>query len=1513
MPLINRIEIANFMNRERREPWRADWIHQVFNLMGYSTAINMPNGLGKSTIAQAVLGILTHDRSLHALRANHFAPQSNGRFTHLRVEFLLPPADPAAADMIAQAGGGASGDPTVFGIYGNAGENNQFRLYTYPGRLEDCPVGARDGVHYRPMSNQDFLARLEKVPERFPSARDDTRASWRAYVATIFDMPAIEQQLAYQKNKGGEGSSGYFDVSVPGVKDYAEAVFYERLAPELLTDLMSGVEGHDDEVGIEDTIHIKVQGVIRARASTEKAKKALARTQELLDEFDWVQGAGRKVEEAQAALSAAQGNLAVHSAVLRRLTVDDPLPGLLRTPGPDAPELASSLVMQGDRWFVPDSMFERITGEKPNEINLRADRKGVSATQAERSQLIDFACNSFSAIPKRGPAGRLYALHAALALLAATESFPKLYTRESATEALQSAFEWAQEHADTNPARVQRRQLDAERADLAERHAMEKASHADLSEEQTRLLKEQQSVDAQQHAHAKMANSGLFTADELAQPAATGQTVTRELSTANDALEAHLRNVATVERDYREWQRFVEEHGEQERPEAILGELESACNAAQAAKDAAERTLGQARTMARQAANEEDRARTTHSQIEQTMSRLVRLRPQVDAFHTLFPGESPKGLGAAVRKALEDARNRKHSIEREREGMRATLSALREFTAAHPGESPGSWLQARQTEMDEVTAKRNAAAATVEELQKQLAELERGATIAPAAEFRDALHLAGDDAIALHDCVAGLGLQPERSKRVLSMFSALLFAPVLPDAQRAGEAAARLAERSVRIPVFAQPELAEFCRSASILYDDRVASTWLVGVRTRPVDCLLNPQLVAEEKASLTARIDAGQRELAAASARRNELSPSKPEARRAQSALDALERGHEDKDAHLERELTALLEQLPGLERRASEEALQCIRAMNEYIDLLKDSTLEGEQERLARAQEAYDACRKRRQDADAAVTASESAQGQCQQKLLEATAQRERRAPALRRVAKFIEVEGPAFMRNASQRSESLKKDQATAQARTRFEFELAEAFARAGEQRPQQIASRLAQIAPELQRLSGSIAAAEKRRSEIDERLPELISSALEIDAGARALRKQHRAMAEQDIPAHAICDDDIRNHALFTPSMAVRQAQSPKDLVSAWRSLSDAVESDDGQNLLSAFRSARDRRSAEIKAFHEAIDRVKANTHLPLDDQMRIGLEHSKTDLSALTQIVAATQANFEQSRLANEAAQEHLDDAWKNIGEWLSNFTLRLPSNFKAMQRAFRPQRNPTTGAIATAGFEIEATLANIQDVRRVLDGLVDDVDRREKARASMGDIEQSQSERESEKRNVRRQIRSKFYRSVLLEPKIKVCMPSISQRPLKLEKNIFSSGQGIAVTLLWIRKMADYVSERELSRETVGARQRRHMRDRRTQFVIIDGAFSHLSDKRLITDALDGVKDKQGVFQLIVTGHDPNYRNDYDYFPSYVAARVIGQGLSYAVNEHELLAPEAVGSHEGAIELASLHRHVGAT
>ena len=208
--------------------------------------------------------------------------------------------------------------------------------------------------------------------------------------------------------------------------------------------------------------------------------------------------------------------------------------------------------------------------------------------------------------------------------------------------------------------------------------------------------------------------------------------------------------------------------------------------------------------------------------------------------------------------------------------------------------------------------------------------------MAPGSVAREVLKLAGADALALHAAIDGIGLPLDRKEQVLSLFSALLFAPVYASAARAAQAAGLFAAKGIHSPVFIAAELADFCRNANIAYDGLAASTWLVGVRTRPVDCLLDPALVEREKHALDGQIAQSKENLAALDQRFAELDPEGKEAIYARKAQEAIEKNYVAHDLLLQQEAARLEENLPGLRDRASPEALESIAAVISYNALL-------------------------------------------------------------------------------------------------------------------------------------------------------------------------------------------------------------------------------------------------------------------------------------------------------------------------------------------------------------------------------------------------------------------------------------------------------------------------------------------------------------------------------------------------------------------------------------------------
>jgi hypothetical protein len=286
------------------------------------------------------------------------------------------------------------------------------------------------------------------------------------------------------------------------------------------------------------------------------------------------------------------------------------------------------------------------------------------------------------------------------------------------------------------------------------------------------------------------------------------------------------------------------------------------------------------------------------------------------------------------------------------------------------------------------------------------------------------------------------------------------------------------------------------------------------------------------------------------------------------------------------------------------------------------------------------------------------------------------------------------------------------------------------------------------------------------------------------------------------------------------------------------------------------------------------------------------------------VLNAAKVNYEKDLAANEIAKKELDTEWVTISNWLSEFTRRLPGNLDLMKHRFAPKKDQNQNFIS-AGFLINAQVISHEDIEDVLRDIVRDIE----------DFEESQylknhSEvRRNTQTSFRNQIRNKFYRRVIFNPSIKVFIPSISRvKPLVLDKGIASSGQSVAISLLWIVKMSDYVSERERATKTVSmsALAKKKMLAIKSQFVFIDGAFSHLSDRALIDDVLGEIVNTRGRFQLIVTGHDREYKPNWKLFPTMLNGREVGDRFMF-IEKGKPVEPGWVGSNYGAMSMLRTH------
>lgn len=1505
MPLIQKIEISNFLNLEQGASgnvWRPRWPHQTFDLGGLNSALNIPNGKGKSSMVMAILAMLTGDRkALKEVRDFAFAPQRQGHYTHVRIQVLVSTATSGGADLLSRADGEPGGDPMVFGVYGNNGENGELKFYSYQGTFEDCPIAHTNGYAHTFVDNKTFHAQLDGAAKLFPANRQEsTDRAWQDHIQTIFDMASLHQQLKYQKLRGAEGGHGYFDVYNPPGGDYSASVFYERLAPELLVEGM-GELGEEDEHGIEDTIHTKASQLIVQKHKSERQQETLRRSGNTLAELAKLVGMRGELKDAERGYDGHRQMLSVEFAALKLVLIDEPVPGVPRIPDESLP-LARSMVLQDGKWFLPDRVMAEFSGELTSAVNQRAlERNRLTLEKLDRSQVIEFNCD-LKIRDARGNPSQLYSRETALALLELTSKFDRDWTRQTAIDALTRAFDWVETHADTNPGREIRRGAGKALAENEAKRIELDASYRDHNEKWGALIQEQSQIGDEQSAHREMARSGLFTEGELASPEQTGATVAESHQAASRALDTHKGRVARLQDVHASWEAFQRVHPDA-KPATLADQLQtdlaSAENAFREAKGARDDERAK-RPGVRQGL---EAAQTALRKALTRMERFQQTAPAATRFAEVFGDVSPTGLAKRVQEDANRARSRIASIKGDRSKFAGALKALSEFRELHGDADPAAWLAALGEEWD---ARGQAIASLETDLGETRIRRARLDTeiVAAGKVAREAATVAGGDHIPLHAAINDMGLNQALRESALTLFSALLHTPVYETADEAREAAARLEEKRIEAPVFLRGELETFCRSGEISMNAAFAHTWLVGIRTRQVECLLDPRLVEREKADLDTGIERLGAAIETAKRERAGYSPDGPDANRARKAAEAVTGGFEAKDSALEDELAGLESALPGLEREAAPEMIAVILDTEKHQKDFAGVTEASLQTELS-------GCRGREGDAlmvsaqlEERIKLCEDATDAGQEALNKANAAA-LQAGKLRKLQEYMDApeDNPAFMLSAADTLGQLETEMRNAEARMRFRFALAAAFLKRGSDYAKDMETRIAHHREERDRIQDThLPAVDREIARLQEAVVEAKTQEGSIDHLVRELTRRYRSYADWNEDLLAVDRDTILETSLGAQTIGLRNAQSAGERTELLVQMLEELGFEDETGTRRAMNDAKLAYEQLKTRFTGAIDLALKGVDLDLSEHMHAELERAKLNPDIVEQLHAGQKINHEKSVAAYNIAHAHLESEWERIGEWLANFTRRLDKNFTLMKSVFKPKFDDAETEILNSGFQITGTVANDTDIKAVLAGVVDAIEKTETERAGKSF---TAGEEKKQKSDLRLKIRNEFYRSVIKDVRIKVCMPSISPHPLTLERKMVSTGQGIAMALMWIVKMADFTTKRWLNEQASSAAQRRRMRH--TQFTIIDGAFSSLSDEGLIKDALNSIDATKGSFQLIITDHDPDYRNDYNFFPTLIVAKEFGGRFMIAERKtQKAVSAESLGLPAGALGVMSL-------
>lgn len=605
---------------------------------------------------------------------------------------------------------------------------------------------------------------------------------------------------------------------------------------------------------------------------------------------------------------------------------------------------------------------------------------------------------------------------------------------------------------------------------------------------------------------------------------------------------------------------------------------------------------------------------------------------------------------------------------------------------------------------------------------------------------------------------------------------------------------------------------------------------------------------------------------------------------------------------ATLRESLTALRKEESRLRERASPSSIALINAAAEMKELLAGLTLAqiSEQYRQAKEHEAEalqarDKANQLMSDLDRARDAAFN--------LSRVAAEERLRVAGLRKIQDYLDDEnGLAFMQTAALRREQLVDARRLADSRTMFDFEAAVAFVNTdGAKQLSVLARRLDQIDTELRDIAETRAALQGEVNSMVSEKARLVEARMLIDNAVIGYRKAYREIDEiigEPIPVSA---EELETRALYSYAKDWREGIPIDELAREMRDLCEEVAGEGYTDLQNRLRQARNLLKTSQDLLEKEIKTLLDDPSCKLPEVVRVQLEQAKTDPQVIDGMLATSRHSYALNLESNKIATDHLTKEREGLSTWLSNFTLRLPDNLKTMKKVFSPKVDAHTG-MQHAGFEIDATTIDAEGMKSLIEEVISMVEEIENSEQ----LQDTVSEDSLNKIRIgqRERIRETFYRRVVIKPRIRLVLPAMSSRPLEMEHNMASSGQGVAITFLWIRKLAEFVNEREIRRETVDSAKRKRIRDKMTSFAIIDGAFSHLSEKKLINSTLAGIENSIGSFQLIITGHDPSYENDFKRFPAFIAAREMNGHYMRSFSYHHELSETDVN---GQSSIATFH------
>lgn len=1523
MSLINRVAVSNFsnLNGATARDWHSRFRFEVLNFRGQSTAINLTNGGGKTTLAEAILGVLSRDRTLISNTRAKCSPVSSKVWTHIQIELIMPYGDASQDDMLTNLGEEVSGEKWVFGVHGHCGQNETLTYYYYQGELEDLPIGKREKNSVLLTSNKDFKD-YKAVLKSHRINNNVQAVDWATAISNHISLDGLKQLVDFQKRGGSDRSANLFTVKPRPGESYSKAFFYEVLAPTLMTNLM-GREAEEDEHTLEDTIGRNLSGVIRAKHKVEAKEKEVKQLEHNLEEL----------EAAHELLNAAKVNQNRFQEEFKGMKLDVAfLNALVRgeltgMPALELPEglmgkLASYTVIEPgkDEIMISDRGLSLLTGSEPKVINQHAKRHRLLGRTL--TQVIEIPCDlEIMSMQRGGHKSVFYSVEQSRKILENTSRYAHGLESENAIALIDDLQDWFFDKADTNPYRQ-------DLIDAIDDYEQALRDETDTHEALNELREKYEQLDGarkelkdNEAVYLEMFRSGVFSQNELEQPTKTKIKVEQEIRAISKREEAFTEKNGRLSAWREDWYEFVREYGEVD-PANIEQNCKSAQDDLLRQRQHIQQQLKDFKDTIKIAVDEWKALQPKINIVQSQVTTMEKLLPNLTVFRKRFGDESADGLDQRLIQSKANKEAELASQGKTRGTYLKALDDLKKFKEQVGVDiEPAVWLKEAEHKRDNLISLRDTIQKQIRGLLRQLSVLEQE-KVAAGEIVTDALNLleeAGIETQFVHDFIMERpSLDDFKTECLLSEFSALLFAPIIKDKSTASKAIKLLQENELPVPVFVEDAFARYCDDATIEHssDEELYIGVHAGMKSRQVECLLEPMLIEQEKDRLSAKLSALEDDLSNVTDHIKEFSDDNELMQLARKAKETVASDVHGKLVELDKTIKKLRDETTSLEPLITEESIECIKAVQQLQKLGGQAGLGAQSALLKKLQAEANRYEQEKIHAEESEAKAVEQLGAFDEKIQLAFP--DSLKEQLSAAKKFWLADGAEFDRNIGRVRDELSLEKARVDERAKYNvnFDRAQAYLDITRDLEEEnsIEIQISQLQSDIKIQEGKEDKARKTAANLkSEVIPQLTKRVEQLDIVVCSAIKKYKKVAQL---SGELLDNNqevlaLENHVAwpaFTRLQEYLNAGVEQEiLIESLTALNDELESIDIDEQANSVRRMQRNADESEQSFLERIQTI-SETAQGLSPVERDRL--NEVDSLGKTHIFEGFLQSFtklcrEQQEKLN-LLQDKENTAWNSVSRDTSALIRDARSNLHIMKSvAAKPHGNHRSY------FVIDADPIDEEGAYKLIKELMVSIEVEEKRRKEDLDRNMHLETDEVYKEKINSMIRDQIYRRIFIKPVVKFSNERIRPKGEYDFDTDLSDGEKAALSLMWAVRLAEFAIERE-ARNLNSATARKKARNRSENILIIDGLFSNLSDPSLIESVMAGIEDTRGRFQLIGLIHNTQYKNDFNVFPvlllgrKHVAPGKNGGWVSFM--EGKPVHPSESGRVEGEIGIAELVR-----